>query len=138
MAKTSVTLRKPLNEKVALIQLGFSKEEFDLVKAYNKKALVVFEKDSSRVLYEVDMAERADIGATVLHIPANVTREGDMLFSLNGVDLDNITQTANLANLVEYGDKITKQVKAAVKAYNKAKESITIEGAVASKEEGEK
>lgn len=129
MAKTNVTLLKPLGEKRARIELGFSKEDFDLVKEYEPRALKVIEKDSGKLLFEVMEGTVAGVGKHTLLIPRSVEREGNMLFTIENMDRDVIADTAALANVVNYGDIIAKQVATTVAAYNKAKESILVEGA---------
>ena len=125
---TKVTLLRPQEEGLARIELGFSRGDIELVSAFDPRALKVSEKDTKVDLFEIGLAKdaRTLFGKSTLLI-GNGNKDGNIVVIVHDVR-DNVSTNVALANIVKYGALVEKQIKKAIKAYEAAKTSISVEG----------
>lgn len=128
MAKETKVVRiKPVSEGIVRVELGFTLEDFRIAKEFDPRSLQVVNTDKV-VLYSIEEAETAAIGKEVLRIP-NKVEDGNITFILQGIS-ESVSENSALANVIRYGETISEQIAKALKAYNEAAASITVEGGV--------
>lgn len=128
MAKETKVVRiKPVSEGIVRVELGFTLEDFRIAKEFDPRSLQVVNTDKV-VLYSIEEAETAAVGKEVLRIP-NKVEDGNITFILQGIS-ESVSENSALANVIRYGETISEQIAKALKAYNEAAASITVEGGV--------
>ena len=130
---TKVTKLRPTEEGLARIELGFSREDIEVVRAYDERALRVVEKDTTTDLFRIALGDTNAIGRKDLLIKNSSDKTNNIVVILHDVK-DTVDQNVALANIVKYGNVIEKQVSKALAAYNKDKESVLVEGEAVVKE----
>jgi|SRR5690554_859151 len=118
---------RPVDSGTVRVELGVKMEDLRTAMEFDPRSLQVLEKDTKEVLFELLLGSEPTFGKYAMVVPENLANDRDVEFLIHNVD-ESITTTSNLANFVRYGKTIKTQIDKAIKSYNEAAKSITVEG----------